>query len=295
MTARGGRRAGRGIFRDRCGRRRVAIRGRSRDWPAVRRYGPPRGDWSARFRGQRASAVSSCWAAVVCSRLRAVLALGGGALGGRGLESGDRVAELTGRAAGPRAHRHELAAEAIDFLLDVGPPGDLRFDAGLDGGDLRARGRGLRPRFRGGCAWRLPARGRARSRAASSLASAASRSECDAFQLGELRFAGDDLPREGPPIDQADLRAEQLQAAWSIRGSGAPCRPASGRCGAGFRLRRRCRRAAADSARRARAAARRSAFLALNRLMPAASSKISRRSRGDDCRSTSTLPCSMMQ
>ena len=79
-----------------------------------------------------------------------------------------------------------------------------------------------------------------------------------AVQLGELRFAGGDLPGERPPIDQADLRPQVLQPRGALAVAAGLAGLRSARCAAGFPLRRRCRRGGAGSARRARAAARRS-------------------------------------
>ena len=95
------------------------------------------------------------------------------------------------------------------------------------------------------------------------------------------------------PIDQADLRAKLLEAVGVLAVSAGLCRPGCGRCGAGLSTsstmsESRSRFCSTRSSRRSA-----SIFLALKRLMPAASSKIMRRSRAEDCRRTSTLPCSM--
>ena len=112
-------------------------------------------------------------------------------------------------------------------------------------------------------------------------------SDCG-FRLPGRQAAGSAAAnRPGPP------GCEALAAGRCIPCSGGPCRPAAARSAAGFRLPRRCRTSRSRFCSTRSSRRRASIFLALKRLMPAASSKIIRRSRGDDCSSTSTLPCSM--
>ena len=189
-------------------------------------------------------------------RLGSIGDLGGGQLGRGGVEVGGGVAELAGSAAGPRAHRQELSSEAFDLALDVGAAGCLRCDSGFQGGDLGAGGGGagldLAAGACGGLLFQVEL-----DRGGFKLGERGLLLGLTLLEVSQLGFAGGDLGRQRPPIDQTDLRAQQLQPRGALAVFAGLSGLASGRCGAGFRLRRRCRKAAAGSARRVPAGGRR--------------------------------------
>ena len=109
----------------------------------------------------------------------------------------------------------------------------------------------------------------------------------------ELFICFFELPRKLPPVGKSNLGSAVAAAGRRTHGIVLLSRPAIVPNEAGFQPRQRCPTTGADSDRLSADGVWASTFFALKRLIPAASSKIARRSRGDAWSIRSTFPCSI--